>query len=326
MNQHHKSNKQIELASPVPGGRRLVSIAGSNIQKLVRRIKALGPTRLSVVFLATIGSMLNAPPESFGQFQPPRGVIEQKDRPAALQGVGIEQKLNERIPLELTFRDETGSSVSLSNYFGDKPVVLALVYYTCPMLCNQELNGLVGALKMLNFTAGNEFNVITLSFDPRDTTESAFAKRQAYLGRYSRPEAEGGWHFLTGDEQSIRQLTDAVGFYYRFDSETNQYVHAGGIMVLTPDGTLSRYFYGIEYSPRDLRLGLVEASSGKIGTAVDQVLLFCYHYDPVTGKYGPFIMNLIRAGGFVTFLLVAILIWIMRRRIATRRFKTAESS
>ena len=267
--------------------------------------------------LAACAFILAAAP-AFAQFNPPENVAPQGSLPDALRDIGIDQRLNEQLSLELAFRDESGREVKLGEYFGDKPVILALVYYTCPMLCNQELNGLVGMLKTLSFTAGRDFNVVAVSFDPGDTPETAFAKKRAYVDRYQRSGADAGLHFLTGDEKSIHALTEAVGFHYRFDSETRQYVHASGIMIATPQGKLSRYFYGIDYSPRDVRLGLVEASDNKIGSPVDQVLLFCYHYDPVTGKYGAVIMNMIRLGGLVTFAGVAILVFIMRRRFAAR--------
>jgi protein SCO1/2 len=269
--------------------------------------------------LLVCGYALAACLPAAAQFRPPESVVPQGDRPEALQGVGIDQRLNERLPLDVVFRDESGGEVKIGDYLSGKPVILALVYYTCPMLCNQELNGLIGTLKTLSFSAGREFNVVAVSFDPRDTPDTALAKKQAYVNRYQRAEAESGLHFLTGTESSIKALTEAVGFHYRFDNETNQYVHASGIMVVTPDGKLSRYFYGIDYSPRDVRLGLVEASDNKIGSPVDQVLLFCYHYDPVTGKYGPVIMNMIRLGGLVTFVGVAIIVFVVRRRFNARR-------
>ncbi|HEX8843644.1 MAG TPA: SCO family protein [Pyrinomonadaceae bacterium] len=235
--------------------------------------------------------------------------------PTALQEVRIEQRLNEQLPLDLKFKDETGRTVELRDYFnGPKPVVLSLVFYKCPMLCNQILTGLMAALRAQNFTAGREFEVITASFDPRETPEDAAEKKRDYLARYNRPGAEKGWHFLTGDAESIRRLTDAVGFRYHYDEKTNQFAHASGIMVLTPGGKLSRYFYGVEYNPRDLRLGLVEASDGKIGSVVDQLLLYCYHYDPATGRYGPVVMNFMRLGSIVTIVGLVGLVLILRRR------------
>jgi protein SCO1/2 len=231
--------------------------------------------------------------------------------PGALEGVGIEQKLDGQLPLNLTFRDEAGRSVPLSSFFQTKkPVILALVYYRCPMLCTQILNGLESSLKAVSFNPGQDFEVLSVSFDPKDTPELAAAKKQMYLRRYGRQSTANGWHFLTGDEANIRALTDAAGFHYKYDPKTDQFAHASGIMILTPDGRLSRYFYGVEYAPRDVRLGLVEASQNKIGNPVDQLLLFCYHYDPSTGKYGAIAMNLVRfaGGAFVliggTFLLI----------------------
>jgi protein SCO1 len=232
--------------------------------------------------------------------------------PAALEGVTIEQNLNHQAPLDLQFRDEFGRSLPLSTYFsGNKPVILALVYYTCPMLCNMVLNGLESSLRPITLDPGKDFEVVAVSFDPRDTPEIAAAKKASYLRRFPRPGADNGWHFLTGDEASITALTSAVGFRYRFDAATGQFAHVSAIMILTPQGKLSRYFYGVEYAPRDVRLGLVEASQNKIGNPVDQILLFCYHYDPATGKYGAIAMNMVRFAGasFVlicgTFLFVA---------------------
>jgi len=233
--------------------------------------------------------------------------------PAALEGVGIDQKLDEQLPLDLTFRDEAGRSVPLSTFFrSKKPVILALVYYRCPMLCTQILNGLESSLKAVSFNPGQDFEILAVSFDPKDTPELAASKKQMYLRRYGRPNTANGWHFLTGDEANIKALTDAAGFHFKYDPKTDQFAHASGIMIVTPDGRLSRYFYGVEYAPRDVRLGLVEASQNKIGNPVDQILLFCYHYDPATGKYGAMVMNIVRvtAAAFVliggTFLLIVL--------------------
>jgi protein SCO1/2 len=245
--------------------------------------------------------------------------------PTALQNVGIDQKLNEQIPLDLQFLDETGRTVQLREYFGRKPVILSLVFYECPMLCNQVLNGLVGSLKAQTFNVGQEFDVLTVSFDPREGPQLASAKKLSYMQRYQRAGAEKGWHFLTGDQKSIDALTRAVGFRYSYDAATNQFAHASGIMVLTPEGKLSRYFYGIEYGPKDLRLALVESSANKIGTPVDALTLYCYHYDPVTGKYGPTIMNIIRLGGLLTMLGVAALIFVLQRRRRIAEEATNES-
>jgi protein SCO1/2 len=235
--------------------------------------------------------------------------------PQALREVKIEQRLNEQLPLDLQFKDDTGRTVHLSEYFNNhKPVILSLVFYKCPMLCNQILSGLMAGLRAQTFNAGREFDVLTVSFDPRETPEMAAEKKQSYISRYNRPGAEKGWHFLTGDAENIRRLTEAVGFHYNYDEKTNQFAHAAGIMLLTPEGRLSRYFYGIEYNPRDLRLGLVEASDNKIGSMVDQLLLYCYHYDPATGRYGPAVMNIMRLGGVVTVLGIGALLIILRRR------------
>lgn len=239
--------------------------------------------------------------------------------PAALQDIGIDQHLNEQVPLDLIFRDETGRNVKLGEYFDGKPVILSLAYYNCPMLCTQVLNGMTGSMKGISFDAGREFNVITVSFDPREGPDLAAAKKQVYVGSYQRPGAEEGWHFLTGDQESIRKLTQAVGFRYKFDAATNQYAHASGIMVLTPQGRISHYFYGIDYAPKDLRLALVEASENKIGSPVDQLLLYCYHYDPATGKYGPVIMNIMRLAGIATIIAMVALILLLRKRGSVTR-------
>jgi protein SCO1/2 len=239
--------------------------------------------------------------------------------PGALQGVGIDQKLDQQLPLDLTFRDESGRAVPLSSFFQTKkPVILALVYYRCPMLCTQILNGLESSLKAVSFNPGQDFEVLSVSFDPKDTPELAASKKQMYLRRYGRANTANGWHFLTGDETNIKALTDAAGFHYKYDPKTDQFAHASGIMILTPEGRLSRYFYGVEYAPRDVRLGLVEASRNKIGNPVDQMLLFCYHYDPATGKYGAIVMNMVRfAGGAFVLIAGTFLAIVLRRDFRT---------
>ena len=234
--------------------------------------------------------------------------------PAPLRQVAIEQKLNQQVPLDLVFRDEEGKERKLGEFFGQKPVILSLVYYDCPMLCTQVLNGLVGSMKALKFNAGREYEVVTVSFDPREGPQLAREKKEGYLRRYGREGAGAGWHFLTGDQASIDALTDAVGFRYAWDEETKQFAHASAIMILTPEGKLSRYFYGIDYAPKDVRLGLVEASNNRIGSPVDQILLYCFHYDPRTGKYGFAIMNTLRAAGVATFLGLGLLIFVLKRR------------
>lgn len=235
-------------------------------------------------------------------------------RPSLLKEVGINQKLNQSIPLNLVFRDEHGKTVQLGDYFGQKPVILSMVYYNCPMLCTQVLNGIESSLKLIPMDIGKQFNVVTVSIDPTERPVLADAKQALYTGLYGRPGAAEGWHFLTGDEPQIRQLANALGFRYAYDPDSKQFAHASAIMLLTPEGKISRYFYGIQFPSRDLRLGLVEASEGKIGTPVDQVLLFCYHYDPSTGKYGLLISRLIQTAGAVTVLAIATLILVLYKK------------
>jgi protein SCO1/2 len=238
-----------------------------------------------------------------------------EDRPAALRDVAFTQRLGETVPLDVPFRDETGRTVTLRDYVG-KPIVLVPAYYTCPMLCTLVLNGVVSALRALPFDVGHEFTVITFSFDPHDGPEAAAAKRNTYLAEYRRPGAEAGWHFLTGDATSVAALTTAIGFHATYDETTKQYAHASGIVLLTPTGRVARYFFGVEFAPRDLRLGLVEASANQIGTVVDQLLLFCFHYDPVTGRYGRAALNAVRTGGVLTILAMGTMIgwWLRRER------------
>src|SRR5215216_2801847 len=238
--------------------------------------------------------------------------------PKALSDVGLDQKLDQQLPLDLVFRDESGQDVKLGQYFGQKPVVLALVYYDCPMLCTQVLNGMVTSFRVLPFQIGKEFDVVTISFDARETPALAQSKKKIYvdyLPERMRAGAASGWHFLTADPASIQQITEAAGFQYRYDEATKQFAHASAIMLTTPEGRLSRYFYGIEYAPRDLRLGLIESSANKIGSPVDQLLLYCYHYDPATGKYGAAIMRVMRAAGVLTVLgIVAMLLFLKARK------------
>jgi protein SCO1/2 len=228
---------------------------------------------------------------------------------------GIDQKLGDPVPLDLEFRDESGATVRLGQYFGGKkPVLLSLVYYRCPGLCTMTLNGMASAFKPLKFTAGDEFEVVTVSIDPKETPQLAAEKKAQYLKRYGRPGAGAGWHFLTGDESSVRALAQSVGFRYVYHPQSDQYTHAAGIMLLTPGGKVARYFYGLEYSARDLRLAMVEASGEKIGTLADAVTLLCYQYDPTTGKYGVPIMRAIRTGGVMTVAALATFIFLMARR------------
>jgi len=235
-------------------------------------------------------------------------------RPALLKNVGIDQKLNASVPLNLTFKDETGKTVELSQYFGKKPVILTLAYYNCPMLCTRILDDLDESLKRIPLDLGKDYTVLTVSIDPTEGTVLAASKHQMYTGMYGRPGGAEGWHFLTGQQSQIKALAAAVGFRYAYDPVSKQFAHASGIMILTPEGKLSRYFYGITFRPLDLRLGLVDASSGKIGSPVDEVLLFCCQYDPGTGKYGVIISHVIQLAGGVTLLLLGGLIFILFRR------------
>ncbi len=241
------------------------------------------------------------------------GTTSATERPQILKDVGIDQNLNQQIPLDLTFRDETGKTVQLGQYFGKKPVVLSLVYFGCPMLCTMVEDGLLQSLKKVSFDVGDQYNVLTVSFDPHDTPEIAAAKKALYVGLYGRPGAADGWHFLTGDPDSIQRLTKAVGFHYAYDSGSGQFAHATAIMVLTPQGKLARYFYGIQYPPGGIRLALVEAAQEKIGSPVDAVLLFCCAYNPATGKYGLLISRLLMIAGMLTVLTIATLIFMLSR-------------
>lgn len=234
-------------------------------------------------------------------------------RPPGLKHVGIEQHLDEQVPLNLAFKDETGKSVQLGDYFGKRPVILSLVYYRCPMLCGQLLEGLESSLRVVDFDPGKQFDVITVSFDPTDTPAVAAAKKAEIMARYKRPDAAGGWHFLTGPQESIDALTKAVGFDYQYDKRTDQFAHATAIMVLTPGGKLTQYYYGIEFPPKDLRLGLIQASQNKIGTVVDQVLLYCYHYDPDAGRYSALIGRVLQVAGGITILVLGGFILVMFR-------------
>ena len=262
-------------------------------------------------FIVAAISFLIAP-HAHAQISPP------PDRATILQTVGLDQRLENQVPLETRFRDENGNTVALNEYFESKPVILTLNYYQCPMMCTEVLNGLTGALNALKFELGRDFNVITISIDPRETPAMAEAKKSTYVARYRHPGAEQGWHFLTGEKNSIDAVAKAVGYRYAYDPVYRQYAHPSGIMVLTPKGRVSKYFYGVEYAPKDLRLGLVEASQERIGSVVDQILLLCYHYDPVTGKYTPQIMMAVRAGGALTLLGLGVFIGVLIRKDVKR--------
>jgi protein SCO1 len=244
---------------------------------------------------------------------PIAGPVEDR-RPEPLRDIGYEQKLGERLPLDLVLRDEAGQPVTLGRYFHGRPVVLSVVYYECPMLCTLSLNGLVSALNVLTMNPGKDFEIVTVSFDPHETAAQATVRKKAYLERYRRAGASDGWHFLTGERESLERLTRAVGFKYAWDDETKQFAHGTGVVVLTPDGVISRYLYGIEYAPKDLRLALVESAAGKLGTPADRFLLACYQYDPKHGRYGAAVMNLVRAGGFITIVTFLGFVGVMLRR------------
>jgi protein SCO1/2 len=235
-------------------------------------------------------------------------------RPPGLKNVGIQQNLNQEIPANLAFTDDLGRSLHLGDYFGKRPLILNLVYYNCPMLCGEVLSGLEHSLGMMQFDVGKEFDVITVSFDPSETPEMAAKKKSEFLRRYKRAGAEQGWHFLVGKPDAIDALTKAAGFQYQYDAKTKQFAHATAILVLTPEGRIAQYYYGVEYPPKDLRLGLVEAGKGKIGNIVDQLLLYCYHYDPEQGKYSATILRVLRLAGVATMLCIGTLIFVMIRR------------
>lgn len=258
-------------------------------------------TRVSLIGLTTIFALVHLPANA--QFWQPRDRQNMSGATISRE-ITIEQKLNEQVPLNLTFRDETGREVQLKQYFGKKPVLLTLVYYECPSLCGLVLQGLLKSLRVINYTPGDQFEIVTVSINPKETPELAAAKKQNFLKEYGRLDAAKGWHFLTGEEDQIRQLADAVGFRYVYDPKSGQYAHAAGIMLLTPVGKVARYFYGIEYSPRDLRMGIMDASQGKVGSPVEKVILFCFQYDPSTGKYSLAIIRVIQLAGILTVLVL----------------------
>jgi protein SCO1/2 len=235
--------------------------------------------------------------------------------PPQFKEVTFQQQLGKPLPLDTPLRDETGKAVVLGDYFGgERPVLLAFVYYQCPMLCTQIMNGISSALKPLSFTPGRDFDVVLISFDPRDRFETANAKKRAHLQHWAVQDQADGWHFLTGEEEALRRVTSAAGFTYTWDEKTQQFAHVSGVLTVTPDGKLSRYFYGVEFSPKDLRLALTESGEGKIGSLVEELLLYCYQYDPTVGRYGAVAMNLVRLGGVLTVALIAGFVIVMRRR------------
>jgi protein SCO1/2 len=247
--------------------------------------------------------------------------------PPQLGKVGIEQRLNQQVPLNLAFRDESGRGVQLAQFFREgRPVVLSLVYFRCRILCNQVLSSLAGALRYVKFDAGKQFEILTVSFDPTETPADAQAAKTQYLAIYGHPGAEAGWHFLTGDEASVHALSDAVGFHYYHDPHTNQFAHATGIMLLTPDGRVAQYYYGAKYFPSDLRLGLIQASANQIGTLADQIVLYCYHYDPRIGRYGAIVTRVIQLSGGATVLIFGgILLFLVMTDPNRRKRRPAEA-
>jgi protein SCO1/2 len=244
------------------------------------------------------------------------GGIVASNVPPQFKEVDFAQRLGRQLPLDTPLRDEAGRAVRLGDYFGKRPVVLSFVYYQCPMLCTQVMNGISSALKALPFTPGREFDVVLVSFDPRDTPEAANAKKRAHLEHWQRQDTAGGWHFLTGDRDAIERVTSAAGFTYTWDEATQQFAHVSGVLTATPDGRLSRYFYGVEFSPKDLRLALVDSGEGKVGSLVEHLLLYCYQYDPTSGRYGMVVMSLVRLGGVATVVLMVAFFLLMRRRDA----------
>lgn len=279
----------------------------------VRRRGASGRRLRTALVFAVVLLALSPVPAAAQQSRPDTGPAASQPLPI-LKEVGIDQKLNAKLPLDAEFSDEQGAPVKLGQFFGPRPVVLALVYYTCPMLCTQVLSGLAGSLQGVTFTVGKEYEVVIVSFNPGETPAMAVERKNNFVSRYIRAADASHIHFLTGRETSIKALTSAVGFRYVFDQASGQYAHPASIMVVTPDGRMSRYLYGVEFAPRDLKLALVEASAGKVGTMVDQALLLCYHYDPETGRYGLVIMNFVRAGGALTVLAMGLWIGLSLRR------------
>lgn len=235
-----------------------------------------------------------------------------------IRQVSFEQKLDEQVPLDLSFVDSKGQAVQLGDYLGQKPVILSLGYYECPMLCSLVRNGLFESLKALDFSVGEEFELVIVSIDPRETPEIAEMKRQSSLLEYGRSRSGEGWHFLVGEEPAVSALAETIGFHYVYDAKLDQYAHPSGIVILTPEGKIARYFYGIDYPARDLRLGLVEAADNKIGSAIDQLLLLCYHYDPVSGEYTLLIMNIIRVVGMLTVVGLAGFVYFLLKREPNR--------
>ena len=286
------------------------------VRKNVKSPKVIG---LLVAWLA-VAAVVSAQP-----IRGPEPGDPSSAKPGILGRIGIDQRLNHYVPLELPFVDENGRDVKLGDYFGKRPVLLAMVYYECPMLCTQVLNGVTGALKTLNFDVGKEFDVVAVSINPQEGPGLAAQKKAAYVERYGRPQTAAGWHFLTGREENIKALAAAVGFRYEYVEDIKQYAHGAGVEVLTPKGVIARYYYGIEYSPRDLRLGIIEAADERIGSPIDAALLLCFHYDPTTGKYGPTALTLVRIGAVLTIVAFGAFLFVSLRRERTSRRQAVAS-
>lgn len=267
-----------------------------------------------VIVAATASAQMTGAPTAGYKREPG---MNASTMPAALREIGFDQHIGAFVPLDTPFRDESGRAIRLGDYFGTRPVVMVFAYYDCPMLCTQVLSGLTSALRTMSLEPGKDFEIVTVSFDPHDTPKTATEKKSVFVERYKRPGAEAAWHFLTGDPAAIDRLTGAAGFRYVWDAPTKQFAHPTGIIVATPDGRLAKYLFGIEYGPRDLRFALVEASSGRVGTAVDSLLLYCYHYDPMTGRYGIVVMRVMRIAGAATVLALGTFIFVMIRRERT---------
>lgn len=276
-----------------------------------------GAARAGLAVCLLLAGALGAAAQTGPGAVAPRPVDPVTKRPLLLQDVRFEQRLDAQVPADLAFRDDLGNQVRLGDYLGKRPLVLALVYFECPMLCSQVLTDLVRALGVLSFDPGTDFDVLAVSFNAKEGPGLASAKKATYMERFGRPGTEAGFHFLTGEEASVARLTEAVGFKFAWDPEIKQYAHAAGLVVLTPDGRVSKYLFGLEYSPRDLRLALVEASERKIGSAIDTILLYCYHYDPTTGKYGLVAMRTVQIAGLV-LIGAMVTFWIVMWRASKR--------
>lgn len=246
--------------------------------------------------------------------RPESMIVPGNTMPGPLKEVRYNQRLGEQVPLDLPFRDEAGRPVRLGDYFGHRPAILVLAYYHCPMLCDMVLQAAETGLKPLSLDPGKDFDVVVASIDPNETPEMAAAKKRDIMARYRRPGTEAGWHFLTGPQASITRLANAVGFQYVYDPQLNQFAHAAGLVMLTPEGRISRYLFGIEFAPRDLRLGLIESAGGKVGGLVDQILLYCFHYDPVMGRYSAVTLKIMRIAAGATAIGLVLMIVLLRRR------------